>query len=146
MTGSDRGDPKIGRNRDGTFSKGHGGRPKGARNKTTIAVASLLDGEADALTRKAVELALAGDVTALRLCLERIHPPRKDAPVPFELPPMKGATGAASALHSILAGVAKGELTPMEANSLANLVDGYRKALETEDFERRISALEEKQA
>jgi len=31
-----------------------------------------LEGEAEALTRKAVELALEGDVTALRLCLDRI--------------------------------------------------------------------------
>ena len=50
------------------------GRPKGARNKTTMAVEALLEGEAQALTRKALELALAGDTTALRLCLERIAP------------------------------------------------------------------------
>lgn len=137
--------PKKGRNRDGTFAKGHGGRPPGARNKTTIAVSELLEGEAKKLTRKAVELALNGDVTALRLCLERIHPPRKDAPVPFELPPLEGAVGAASALQAILGGVAKGDLTPSEANNLAGLVEGYRKALETEEFERRLHALEEKQ-
>src|SRR5262245_47204912 len=33
------------------------GRPKGARNKTTIAVEALLDNEAEALTRKLIELA-----------------------------------------------------------------------------------------
>jgi Family of unknown function (DUF5681) len=38
-----------------------GGRPAGARNRRTLAAAVLLDGEAEALTRKAVELALAGD-------------------------------------------------------------------------------------
>lgn len=139
-------DPKKGRNKDGTFAKGTGGRPKGARNKTTIAVSKLLDGEADKLTRKAVELALGGDVTALRLCMERIHPPRKDSPVPFDMPNLEGAAGAAEALKAILAGVAAGDLTPLEANSLAGLVESYRKTLETEDFDRRLSALEEKQA
>src|ERR1700693_659671 len=48
------------------------GRPKGSRNKSTLALEALLDGQAEALTQKAVELALAGDITALRLCLDRI--------------------------------------------------------------------------
>src|SRR5262245_41119418 len=45
------------------------GKPRGARHRTTLAAEALLDGEAEALTRKAVELALNGDSTALRLCL-----------------------------------------------------------------------------
>src|SRR5215211_4292561 len=53
------------------------GRPPGSRNKTTLAVDALLDGEAETLTRKAIELAKAGDLVALRLCLDRICPPRK---------------------------------------------------------------------
>ncbi len=35
---------------------------------------ALLDGEAEALTRKAIDLALAGDTVALRLCMERVCP------------------------------------------------------------------------
>ena len=54
------------------------GKPAGARNKTTLAVEALLDGEAEYLTRKAIELAKAGDMAALRLCLDRIVPARKD--------------------------------------------------------------------
>ena len=115
--------PKKGRNTDGTFARGHNvGRPKGARNKTTLAVQVLLEGEAEALTRKAVELALEGDVTALRLCLDRIHPPRKDSPVPFDLPTNNGASSAVSMLQSILSGIANGDLTPSEATSLAGLI------------------------
>jgi hypothetical protein len=53
------------------------GRPKGARNHTTRAVEALLDGEAEALTRKAIEMALDGDGPAMRLCLDRLcHPAR----------------------------------------------------------------------
>ena len=37
------------------------GRPPGERNRMTLAAAVLLDGEAEALTRKAVELTVAGD-------------------------------------------------------------------------------------
>ena len=54
------------------------GRPRGARNKATIAAEALLDGEAEAITRKAIELAKTGDITAIRLCLERIIPARRD--------------------------------------------------------------------
>src|ERR1700719_2252222 len=58
------------------FEKGRPGnpgrRPRGSVNRSTRAAMLLLDGEAEALTRKAVELALAGDPVALRLCLERI--------------------------------------------------------------------------
>lgn len=61
------------------FRKGQSGnpsgRPRGARNKTTRAVEALLDGEAEALTRKAIERALEGDTTALCLCLDRLLPP-----------------------------------------------------------------------
>jgi hypothetical protein len=62
------------------------GRPRGARNRATIAAEALLEGEAEALTRKAIELAMAGDPTALRLCLERLVPPRKGRAVAFDLP------------------------------------------------------------
>ena len=75
--------PKApGRVRGRPFEQGRSGNPLGRRvgcwNKTTIAAASLLAGEAEALTRKAVELALVGDPTAMRLCLERILPPCRE--------------------------------------------------------------------
>ena len=70
-----------GRNTDGKFSDGNAGRPKGSRNKATIAIESLLDGQAEALTQTAIAKALDGDSIALRLCMDRIAPPMKDKPV-----------------------------------------------------------------
>ena len=137
---------KNGRKTDGKFASGNSGRPRGARHKTTLAIQALLDGESEALTCKAVEMALAGDTVALRLCLERIAPPRKDSPVRFDLPPMEGAANAAAAMGAILASVASGDLTPGEGSAIAGLVEGYRKALETTELEARLKALEEKQA
>ncbi|WP_425051526.1 DUF5681 domain-containing protein [Psychromarinibacter sp. S121] len=124
-----------GRNTDGTFAPGNPGRPKGARHKTTLAVEDLLHGEAEGLTRKAVELALDGDTTALRLCLERIAPPKKDTPVQFNLPAMETA-------QAVLQAVSGGDLTPMEGASVMALVEGYRKTLETTELEARLTALE----
>jgi hypothetical protein len=139
-------DRKNGRKTDGKFASGNTGRPRGARHKTTLAIQALLDGEGEALTRKAVEMALAGDTTALRLCLERISPPRKDTPVRFDLPPMESAASASTAMGAILAGVASGDLTPGEGSAIAGLVEGYRKALQTTELEARLKALEERQA
>jgi len=86
------------------FRKGQSGnpsgRPRGARNKTTLAVEALLDGEAEVLTRKAIERAKDGDSVALRLCLERILPPRKDRPVSFALPKIESAADAGKGEHS----------------------------------------------
>lgn len=127
------------------FRKGNPGRPKGSRHKTTLAIQALLDGEGEALTRKAIDMALAGDTVALRLCLERLAPPPKDAPVRFQLPAMVRAADAAGAMAAILAEVASGEITPSEACGLAGLIDIWRKALEATETEARLTELEARQ-
>ena len=99
------------------------GRPKGSRNLATFAALELLDGEAEALSRKAVEMALAGDVQALRMCLERIVPPRKDSPVNFTLPDMVQAADTSQAMAGIVRAVSEGELTPTEGATVAGLVE-----------------------
>jgi hypothetical protein len=140
-TTGNNGEP-TGRDGAGRFTSGNPGRPRGARHKATVAALALLDGEADRLTRKAVEVALTGDVTALRLCLERIAPPRKDAPVTFDLPPMRSAGDAAKAAGAVLEAVAEGELTPIEGAHVMGLVDAYRRTLEASELEARLAALE----
>ena len=132
-----------GRNTDGTFAPGNPGKPRGTRHKATQAALALLDGEAEALSRQAVTMALEGDTTALRLCLERIAPPRRDAPVSFSLPPMQSASDAAKAAGAVLDAVAAGDLTPQEGSHIMALVETYRRTLETSTLEARVAALEE---
>lgn len=131
-----------GRNPDGTFAPGNPGKPKGSRHRATQAVQALLDGEAQAITQKAVDLALQGDGAALRLCLERIAPPRRDAPITFTLPPMSTANDAAKAAASVLASVADGDMTPTEGAHVMALIETYRRTLEVTELESRIAALE----
>ena len=133
---------KSGRNADGTFGPGNPGKPKGTRHKATRAVLALLDGEAEALSRKAVALALEGDATALRLCLERIAPPRKDVPVQLNLPNIRSAADAAKAAGAIIEAVALGDLTPTEGAHIMGLVETYRRTLELSELEVRVEALE----
>jgi hypothetical protein len=118
------------------------GRPKGSLNKATLAAQALLDGEAEALTRKVVELAKGGNPVALRLCLERLLPPRKDRPINFTLPRIEGAQDLVKALGAILEAVAQGEITPGEGQTITVMLEAYRKGLETVDHEARITALE----
>ena len=88
MTNRNSGENTDGRNPDGTFADGNPGKPKGARNRATRAVQDLLDVQTEALTQAAVNKALEGDTAALRLCLERICPARKDTPVQFDIQKM----------------------------------------------------------
>ena len=122
------------------------GRPKGARHRATLAAEALLDGEAETLTRKAVELALDGDVTALRLCLERILPPRKDGPVRLDLPTLETATDLVRASTAILQAVANGDVTPIEAQAIAALLQGHGRAIELNDLTDRVERLEEERS
>jgi hypothetical protein len=127
------------------FAKGQSGnpagRPPGARNKATILAESLLQGEVEAMTRALIGKALAGNMGALRLCLDRLVPASRGRTVSFELPPLVTAADAATALADITAAVSAGELTPVEAGELFKLVDGFRRMLETTVIEERIAEL-----
>jgi len=108
------------------------GKPKGARNRATLAAEVLLEGEARALTRKAIELGLAGDTTALRLCLERLVPPRKDRAISLDLPAIKSADDAARAVSAVLAAVGEGRITPSEAGEVMALIETCRNSIAPE--------------
>jgi hypothetical protein len=119
------------------------GRPTGARNRTTRAVEALLEGEAEALARKTIELALDGDGPALRLCLDRLLPIRKDRPITFTLPPIEKPSDLTRATHALMQGVANGEITPSEAAELSKLVDAHVNAIKTADLAERLARIEE---
>lgn len=118
------------------------GRPKGARSRTTLAVEALLDGQAEQLTQKAVELAMRGDTTALRLCLDRIAPPMKERPVQIDMP-TPTVEDVPQTMAALLGAVASGEVTPGEAERVAKLVAVYVQAVEAGEFHRRLDALEQ---
>src|SRR6516165_1024859 len=126
----------------GKFRKGQsgnpGGKPRGCRNATTILFDELLRDNARDLIEKAIKMAKGGDGPALRLCIDRLAPPRKDRPVWFELPKISGARDAVSATAAIVAAVASGDLTPLEASELSKVVDGYARSLQTVEFEERL--------
>jgi Family of unknown function (DUF5681) len=127
------------------FEKGQSGnpagRPPGSRNRATMLGEAMFQGKAEAIIGKAIEKAMEGDMTAIRLCLERVFPRLRDRATVFDLPPINGAPEALAALTSIVAGVSSGELTAAEGSELSKLVDHYLRALEAKDFERKLHKL-----
>ena len=135
-----------GRNTAGNFTSGNSGRPKGSRNKATIAIEGLLEGQAEALTQTAISKALGGDSIALRLCMDRIAPPMKDKPIVFALPQMLDAMDASKAAGSVLSAVSDGTITPIEGTRVMGLIDSYRRTLELTEIEQRLQVLENSNA
>jgi hypothetical protein len=131
----------------GRFVKGQSGnpagKPPGTRHRATRAVQRLLEGEAEAIGRKAVEAALRGDMTAIRLVLDRVAPPPRHRTVVLNLPDVSGPQDLPVALSALLRAVCAGVIAPSEAEPLARLMDAYRAALETADFDARLKRLEE---
>jgi len=128
------------------FQKGQSGnpkgKPKGRRNKATMIAEALLDGQAERLIHKAIEMALEGDTVALKICLERILPPRRDRPVRLTLPPIQSAQDTVAAMSRIIDAATTGQIDPHQAQNLAALIEIQRKAVETLDLEQRITTLE----
>ncbi|HXH00243.1 MAG TPA: DUF5681 domain-containing protein [Sphingomicrobium sp.] len=126
------------------FEPGNPGRPTGARHKVTRDVEELLASEHEALTRKAIEKALNGDTVALRLCLDRIAPARKDAPISMALPVVKSIADAVDASAAVMEAVALGDATPDEGGRVMALLTAHKGIMEAGDLEARITALEGK--
>ncbi len=131
-----------GRGPDGRFGPGNPGKPKGARRHLTLLLEAILEGEAEAMTRQVVELAGKGDVAALRMCLQRLVPSRRDVPVAFDLPEIATVADAERASSAVLAAVASGALAPVEAEAVMRLLVAPRNIVESGDLERRLAALE----
>jgi hypothetical protein len=118
------------------------GRPKGHRNKATMVIEELLDGEAERLTRKVIDKALEGEPAALRLCLDRLLPPRRERPITFDLPKIESTADAQAASAAILAACAAGTVSPREATEVMALVSSHVRIREATELEARLVALE----
>jgi len=133
--------PKL----DTRFQKGQSGNPKGrkqgSRNKASLLLAELIDGQGEKIVQSMIRAALDGDTSAGRCLIDRLVAPRKDRPVCFELPPLVTASDRPKAMAAITAAVASGDLTASEASDLAGLVDRFVRVVETADLAAQIQEL-----
>jgi hypothetical protein len=101
----------------------------------------MLEGEGEAIVRRVLDMALAGDQVALRLCFERLVPPRRSRPVRLDLPKLTSAADLPAAHDALLQAAARGDLTPDEAATLAGLLEARRRAVETTELAEDVAAL-----
>lgn len=127
------------------FPKGNRGRPAGSRNKASLVIERLFEGEAEAIGEAVLKLGRAGNARALQMIVDRIAPVRRDRPIEFPLPPITTAGDAVQASTALLQAVAAGAVTPVEGERVMALLNAHTAILEAHDFERRLQALEEKQ-
>jgi hypothetical protein len=111
------------------------GLAAGLPKKATLAAATLLDGEALGLTSRAVEAALAGDMLAMKLCLERVLPRCQERPVTFSLPSLAAigngeidepsVQNVSRAMNAVTTALACGEITPGDAAGIAGVYETF---------------------
>ncbi len=122
------------------FAPGNRGRRPGSKNQRTLILTALANGHQDALFRKGLELALAGNVPMLQFFLSRLLP--RERSIRLDLPKMEFADDAVEVLGAIVRAVSEGSITPGEGADLANLVNSYARAIDTADLVKRMEALE----
>lgn len=125
----------------GRFKRGSSGNPQGRPRKATTELEKALRKHGAELADKLVALALEGDTTALKICIDRIHAPLKpqSAPVNIELPE---GTPLADTGRAILGAVARGELPTDQAGQLLNGLGSLARIIELDEIQQRIKRLE----
>ncbi|HTQ33703.1 MAG TPA: DUF5681 domain-containing protein [Stellaceae bacterium] len=104
------------------------GRPSRARQAAYVAEA-LIVRKAVPLTNKLIELALGGDRAALRACIDRITPARREPPVELDLPAVIDSRASLlAALTQIADAAAAGALTSSQSAALAKMLIALRQA------------------
>jgi hypothetical protein len=122
------------------FEKGNGGRRPGSRNRATLAAEALLKGEEVELTRKAIELAKAGDTQMLKCLLDRILP--RERSVQVDLPKVDSCFDAVKTMEAVLAAAGTGQIAPSEGAALAGLVEAYARIMNVAELEERLDHFE----
>ncbi len=132
----------------GKFTKGHSGgpgRPAGSRNAANRVLDALAAEGAEAILRKTIELAQAGDARAAEMVLKRAWPQPKGRVVDLDLPPIEVPADLVRAHAALVTAMGARTITPEEASSVSSVLERQRQAIVTADHEPRIRELEDEE-
>jgi hypothetical protein len=117
------------------------GKPPGAKNRATVLAQSLFDGEAEALTRKIIDLAKAGDMQALKVCIDRLCPPMKAQTASVQVDILQ-TDSMSDIANAFIKAAADGRLPPDVAAQLVSAVGTLARVVEIDELKIRLAALE----
>ncbi len=115
--------------RRGRFRKGESGNPTGrkpgVRNRATVLLEAITDADLAAIVTRLVTEAKAGDMTAIRILLDRLVPVPRARAVSIALPSLADgrASSKAACLAAVLDHLASGDIDPGEASIIAGVVE-----------------------
>jgi len=136
-----------GRGRGQPFPPGRSGNPAGkapgTRHQITLLAEQLMSDDVEAVIAKVVKAAKAGSIPAAKLILDRVAPPRRGRPVALALPDVRSPTGVTDALAAVVAAMSSGMISAEEATAIVAVIESQRRAIETEELEARLLAIEE---
>jgi hypothetical protein len=118
------------------------GRSQGSRNKKLSALDRILGEYSPSLMKKCISKALQGDMTAMRLCMDRMVAPMREPAVRLKTQTAQTAEDVKQALASTIAAVTGGQITPSQGELLTRMLDAQRKGIESADLEARLGKLE----
>lgn len=118
------------------------GRPKGTQNKSKPGQ-TLIDEYGEHLVRKCIALAMQGDRSALRMCMERISPARRGALLKMKLPKIQTTEDIGKAAEDLTQAIQRGEITPSEGSLMMNIFESRARVIERVQLESRLQKLEE---
>jgi len=128
------------------FKKGQSGNPRGRPKGTLdkrVALRDMLTPHAEELIKVCVDMALAGDTQALRVCMDRLVSPIREEPMHVTIPKITGADDCTKAQAAVLNAVAAGEMLPGEGQVLSGLINAQRLAYETSTMAKQLQDIQD---
>jgi hypothetical protein len=133
----------IERDAAGRFMPGQSGNPAGkapgTRNRKTVLMAALRDGEGEAAARVVIEKALAGDAVAARFVVALISPKPRGRTIHLDMPEDDDCN-VVTAFNVTLRALCEGEITPDEALQVSRFLDGRRRTLQAWQLEEKLTS------
>ncbi len=141
----------AGRDTNGRFAAGNPGGPGGPRRRSSelrrAAEEAITPEHVAAMIRKATRMGLEGNLTAMRLVLERTSGRAAEAPVDIEplgisLPRLRTAADCNTAIEQLVDAICQGRVDRDAAKLLIDAIQARLKAIEVNELETRLADLE----
>lgn len=133
------------RTANGRFAKGNPGGP-GRPRKVVKATADALDERAAAAAPGLFDVALQeareGNLTALKMLLDRIWPVGRSRPLEIGAPQINHALDLLPAMAAVTNAMFEGDATAGEGAAAAKVLKAHLEAIQTISHEERLTALE----